>query len=186
MMSAAEALSPSCNFALMNYFELFGFPEQFRIDKEALRRRFFELSRQYHPDYFAQSGDEVQADALEKAAQLNKAYKTLGNDDERTRYLLEQKGLLQADEKYALAPDFLMEMMDLNEAVPEALADEGAKERLLEQLQTWKTNIYAPVAQTLEADSAAGLTEKELLQVKEYYYRKKYLQRLASQLGQKL
>ncbi|RYY38516.1 MAG: Fe-S protein assembly co-chaperone HscB [Chitinophagaceae bacterium] len=170
----------------MNYFELFGWTPAFAIDKNELRKRFFELSRQYHPDYFAQAGASEQADALERAAQLNKAYKVLGNDDERVRYVLELRGVLIADEKYALAPDFLMEMMDLNEALPEALADPEAKERLVTQLQNWKNDIYEPVAQILERGSEAALPEKELLQVKEYYYRKKYLQRLATALGQKL
>ncbi|GAB4091682.1 Fe-S protein assembly co-chaperone HscB [Flaviaesturariibacter terrae] len=170
----------------MNYFELFGMPVQLQIDKDTLRRRFFELSRQHHPDYFAQEGSKVQADVLERSAQLNKAYKTLGDDDERLKYLLQEKGLLQPDEKYALAPDFLMEMMELNESVAEAGADEHARLALQAQLQTWKNEIYAPVAKTMEHYQEGVTSEKELLQVKEYYYRKKYLQRLASQLGQKL
>ncbi|RYY65987.1 MAG: co-chaperone Hsc20 [Chitinophagaceae bacterium] len=170
----------------MNYFELFGLPVQFQVDKAALRKRFFELSRESHPDYFAQAGADAQADMLERSAQLNKAFKTLGDDDERLRYVLQEKGLLQPDEKYALAPEFLMEMMDLNEAVPEALGDEAARAGLLRQLQTWKTDIYAPVANTLEHYQEGVTSEEELLQVKEYYYRKKYLQRLAGQLGQKL
>ena len=170
----------------MNYFELFGIPVQLQVDKEALRRRFFELSRQYHPDYFAQAGDDAQADVLERSAQLNKAYKTLGDDDERLRYVLQEKGLLQPEEKYTLDPDFLMEMMELNEALPEALGDENARAALLRQLQTWKNEIYAPVANTVEHYQEGITSEEELLQVKEYYYRKKYLQRMAGQLGQKL
>jgi molecular chaperone HscB len=170
----------------MAYFELFGIPVTLRTDKEALRRRFFELSRQYHPDYAAQDSGEAQAESLEQSASLNKAYKTLGNEDELIRYVLTEKGLMAADEKYALAPDFLMEMMDLNEALPEALADPEEKEKLSAQLKNWQKEIYEPVADIIANYQEGVTSEKELLQVKEYYYRKKYLQRLAGQLGQKL
>lgn len=170
----------------MNYFELFGIPVQLKLDAPALRQRFFELSRQFHPDYFAQADAGAQAHALEQSALLNKAYKTLTSDDERLRYVLQEKGLLLPDEKYALDPAFLMEMMELNEALPEALGDETAKAALQRQLETWKNEIYAPVANTMEHYQEGVTSEEELLQVKEYYYRKKYLQRLAGQLGQKL
>ena len=36
----------------MNYFQLFGIPEQLKVEQSGLAAKFFELSRQYHPDYF--------------------------------------------------------------------------------------------------------------------------------------
>ncbi|TCJ19341.1 hypothetical protein EPD60_02700 [Flaviaesturariibacter flavus] len=171
---------------MLSYFELFAIPVTFRPDKAALRRRFFELSRDVHPDHFAQETEANQAEALERSAQLNKAYKTLTNEDELVRYVLLEKGLMQPEEKYALSPDFLMEMMELNEEVPDALDDEAARGRLVERLRQWKNEIYEPVENTLEHYQEGVTSEKELLQVKEFYYRKKYLQRLAGQLGQKL
>jgi molecular chaperone HscB len=170
----------------MNYFTQFGLPVQFTLDKDVLRRQFFELSRKYHPDYFAQFDEAAQAQALEDAASLNKAYKTLSNEDERIRYILEQKGLIETDEKYALAPDFLMEMLELNESIEEAKDNPVATAELVHQLQNWKKEIYEPVAEIVAHYQEGVSSEKELLQVKEYYFRKKYLQRLAGQLGQKL
>ncbi|RYZ23776.1 MAG: co-chaperone Hsc20 [Chitinophagaceae bacterium] len=171
---------------MLSYFELFGIPVTLRPDKADLRRRFFERSREAHPDHYARESDAAQAEALERSAQLNKAYKTLTDEDELARYVLQEKGLMQPEEKYALAPDFLMEMMELNEEVPDALSDAAARERLMERLRQWKNEIYAPVENTMEHYQEGVTSEKELLQVKEYYYRKKYLQRLAGQLGQKL
>jgi molecular chaperone HscB len=40
----------------MNYFELFEIPESMRIDKGSLRRKFYQLSREYHPDHTAGVG----------------------------------------------------------------------------------------------------------------------------------
>jgi molecular chaperone HscB len=169
-----------------DYFELFGLPVSLRVDKEDLRKRFIQLSRQYHPDHFAQDGADVQADILDKAALLNRAYKTLGSGDDLIRYVLAEKGLITNDEKYALSSEFLMEMMDLNEALPEALSDPAEKEKLTNQIRNWQNEIYEPVADIVANYQERVTSEEELLQVKEYYYRKKYLQRLAGQLGQKL
>ena len=72
----------------MNYFELFEIPVQLKVDKASLSGKFFELSRKYHPDYFINKGDKEQAEALERSALLNRAYKTFQNSDEIIKYTL--------------------------------------------------------------------------------------------------
>ncbi len=66
----------------MNYFELFEISVQLWVDKNSLTKKYFELSKKYHRDYFCKCRDEEQTDALEKSARLNKALKTLQNPDE--------------------------------------------------------------------------------------------------------
>ena len=102
----------------MNYFELFGLPVQLKVDKESLRKKYFELSRQSHPDYFVQTDGVEQEQVLEASALLNKAFKTFSNPDETIKYVLQQKGLLEEEEKYNLPAPFLMQMMDINETQP--------------------------------------------------------------------
>jgi molecular chaperone HscB len=170
----------------MNYFELFDIPVQFRPDKQMLRKKYLELSGRYHPDRYGSATGDEQEEVLELSAKVNKGYKTLTNDDELTRYILEEKGLLVTDEKYALAPDFLMEMMDLNETLPEAMEDEKAKSALVNRLKALKEEIYEPVKNIMENYQEGATSKEELLQIKDYYFRKKYLQRIAQQLGQKL
>ena len=46
---------------------------------------------------------------------INKGFKILKDPDKTIKYVLEIKGLLQEEEKYELPPDFLTEMMELNE-----------------------------------------------------------------------
>ena len=48
----------------MNYFELFNIPVQLKVNTALLSKKFFELSKKYHPDYFANDNEEVQAEAL--------------------------------------------------------------------------------------------------------------------------
>lgn len=164
-----------------NYFEIFGIPVQLKVDTAALSRRFFELSRQYHPDYYAQADGDAQAEALERSAELNRAWKTFSNADATIKYVLQQKGLLEEEEKYTLPPAFLMEVMEINEALMDGGAEEGG-ETLLTKIDTLEEEIYAPVKPVVENYREGITTEKELLQVKEWYYQKKYLDRIRQQL----
>jgi molecular chaperone HscB len=46
-----------------------------------------------------------------------------------------------------------------------------------------QSDIYGPVKETVEHYQDGVTTEEELLQVKEYYYKKKYLHRIQQQLN---
>jgi molecular chaperone HscB len=168
----------------MNYFELFGIPVQLKVDTTTLSKQFFALSRQYHPDYFANAGAAEQAEALDRSAQLNKAWKTFQHPDDTIRYVLQLHELIEEEEKYQLPPDFLMEVLDINEQLMDA--DEPSVYTNLQlAIDNLQSEIYAPVKQIVEDYKEGVTTEKELLQVKEYYYKKKYLERLRRELAGK-
>jgi molecular chaperone HscB len=160
----------------MNYFELFGLPIGLQVDAAKLRQAYMELQRTSHPDKFTQSSTEEQETALEKSAIANKAFTLLNNKELVLPYVLEVMGYMEADEKYALSPNFLMEMMDLNEAWMDA-DSEAAKSNVTEQVKTIQNAIYTPVKAILEGNSI-NITKEAMLQVKEYYYKKKYLDRI--------
>ena len=156
----------------MNYFELFDIPVSLKVDKSQLAKKYFELQKRYHPDFFTQADEEGQAAALEKSSSINKALKLLQNQDETIKYVLELKGLLTADEKYQLPPDFLMEMMDLNENLS---ADSTT---LIHEIET---GLYDEVKDIIECYNDS--TSHEAMQkVKAYYFKKKYVQRILERL----
>ncbi|MBI5372048.1 MAG: Fe-S protein assembly co-chaperone HscB [Sphingobacteriales bacterium] len=165
----------------MTYFELFGIPVQLKVDTVPLSGRFFALSKQYHPDFFANEDEETREEALEKSALLNKAWKTFQNPDETIRYVLRLKGLLEEEEKFQLSPDFLLEVMEINEALMEPedvnLAD------LENRINTLQSDIYEPVKEMVEHYQEAIVPKEALLQVKDYYFKKKYLDRIRRQLA---
>jgi molecular chaperone HscB len=166
----------------MTYFELFDIPVELKVNTASISKKFFELSRKYHPDYFANENEEVQAEALEKSALLNKAWKTFQNQDATMKYVLLEKGLLEEEEKYELPPDFLMEVLEINEQLMDA-DDQLAKGNLQSAIKTLQTEIYEPVEKIITNYQEGVTTEKELLQVKEYYYKKKYLDRIHQQMA---
>ncbi|MEO7394933.1 MAG: Fe-S protein assembly co-chaperone HscB [Chitinophagaceae bacterium] len=165
----------------MTYFELFDIPIQLKVNTVSLSKKFFELSKKYHPDYFTNENADIQAEVLEKSALLNKAWKTFQNPDATIKYVLQEKELLQEEEKYELPPAFLMEVMDINEGVMEA-EDAEAVTKLKSTLEKLHSEIYKPVEKIIENYQDGITTEKELFQVKEYYYKKKYLDRINHQL----
>lgn len=163
----------------MNYFELFDIPVQFVIDKKSIPKKYFELSRLYHPDLYLNAAEEEKALMLEKTTMLNKAFKTFQHSGDTLKYVLELKGLLQKDEKYQLPASFLMEVMELNEAITEG----GATEETVNRIEQLETEIYEPVKEIVEGYQEGITSEKELLQVKDYYFKKKYLDRIQQQLN---
>jgi len=169
----------------MNYFEVYDIPVQLLVDKTVFKKKYFELSRRYHPDYFVQQEAATQQQALEQSALINKAYKTFSSRDETIKYVLELKGLLTENEKYDLPPDFLMEMLELNESLAEAQFDPAARAAVLQKVLQTEDELYQPVKGIIENYREGVTTTAELRQVKDYYFKKKYLERLKQQLAEK-
>jgi molecular chaperone HscB len=161
----------------MNYFELFEIPVSLKVDKASLSKKYFELQKKYHPDFYTQSDEDEKFDALEKSSLINKALKTLQNEDETIKYVLQQKQLLEEEEKYTLPPDFLMEMLELNEAVME----EGPA-AVTQKIEAVEATLYEEVKAIIDNYKDGITTNEELLQVKEYYYKKKYLHRILDRI----
>lgn len=172
----------------MNYFELFELPVQLKLDKNEVRKKYLELSKKNHPDFFATAGSENQQTAIEMSALINNALKTLSNGDDTIRYVLQLKGLLEDEEKYSLTPDFLMQMMEVNEELAELKddSDPDLRSRLQQQLNELIKEIYEPVVHIIENYQEGVTSEEELLLVKDYYFKKKYINRLSQQFGEML
>ena len=157
----------------MNYFELFDLPLSLTVDKSKLAKKYFELQKKFHPDFYIQADETEQEGALEKSSAVNKALKILQNKESTIKYVLQLKGLLEEEEKYQLPSDFLMEMMELNEN----LSDDSAT-----AITAFENDIYAGVKHIIEGYDDASVTTADLLKVKEYYFKKKYLQRILDRL----
>jgi molecular chaperone HscB len=166
----------------MNYFELFEIPVQLRVNTSELSQKFFALSRKYHPDFFIGEPEDVQVEMLEKSSLLNRAWKTFKDPDATLRYVLQLNGLVEEEEKYTLPPDFLMEVMDLNEQLMDA-EDIASKKDILPALSRLQEEIYEPVKDIIENQAGDTVPEADLLKVKAYYFKKKYLDRMREQLG---
>lgn len=170
----------------MNYFELFEIPVSIRPDKDLIKNKFYQLSRQYHPDRFANASEDEQAEALERSSMINKVWKVFQNEDETIRYVLSLHDLIEEEEKYELSQDFLMEVMEINEELME-LEDVSTSGQHLDNIQSKLeqliTETYNHVAEIVENYQETTVSKEKLLQLKDYYYRKKYLQRILDKIA---
>lgn len=75
-----------------NYSTLFGFDGRPAIDEAGLQKRYYELSRQLHPDRFQTGSPAEQRASLQATALLNAAFTTLKDVESRGRWWLERTG----------------------------------------------------------------------------------------------
>lgn len=118
-----------------DYFEALGVPPAFNLDLTLLEKKFYERSRQLHPDRFANKPAAEQQRALDAAADLNDAYRTLRDPIKRAEYMLERQGLQRSQ---SAPPELLEEVFELNmllESAPDRAELEAARARF-ESLQS--------------------------------------------------
>jgi molecular chaperone HscB len=103
-----------------NFFQFFGLEQKLGVDLEALQKRFYELSRQWHPDRFGRKSPAEQAEALEATAILNDGYRTLKDPVKRAEYLLKEEGFPIGEQRSKdVPPELLEEVFELNMALEE-------------------------------------------------------------------
>ena len=166
----------------MNYFELYDLQPSFQIDNALVKKKFYELSKRYHPDFYVNESDEKQAEILELSTLNNKAYQVLSDPLKRIEYILSLNNMLAEGDKYVLPQDFLMDMMDVNEALMEMEFDHDAIRLadLSQQIDEREMGLFDELKQyTDEFDQKCGKgAESILLKVKDIWYRQKYLMRI--------
>jgi len=168
---------------MINYFDFYTIPQSFNPDAAQLKKKFYELSKQYHPDFYANEDEAKQQEILELSTLNNKAYQTLSDPNKRLEYILRLHDLVSEGTKPQLPSDFLMEMMDINERIMEVedaielghitgevLAIEGD---MNEELNTFTADYE-------QLDDIAK--ESRLNEIANVYYRQKYLLRIKESL----
>jgi molecular chaperone HscB len=171
----------------MNYFELYQLPVTFEVNTESVKRKFYELSKKYHPDYYINEPKAKQDEILELSTLNNRAYHILSHPLRRIEYVLKLHDLIIEGDKYQLPQDFLMEMMDINEALMELQFDTDYV--LLEKVKSQVDQIEAGLFDELYRHTKAFDANPEgdngsiLLQIRDIWYRQKYLLRIRESLN---
>ena len=109
------------------------------LDEVALQKRFYELSRQWHPDRFTRKSIEEQNEALEATSLLNDGYRTLRDPVKRAEYVLTEEGFPIGEQgSKDVPPELLEEVFEWNMALEEM---RGGDESVGPQLETAKANF---------------------------------------------
>ncbi|MCO4294204.1 Fe-S protein assembly co-chaperone HscB [Solitalea sp. MAHUQ-68] len=170
----------------MNYFQFYDIPVSFNPDESLLKKKFYALSKQYHPDFYVNESEEKQTEVLELSTLNNNAFKVLSNPVKRLEYVLELNGLIIEGEKNQLPQAFLMEMMDINEQLMELEFDEDEQRltEINEQVSGLENNLTTELDKLTEGFDAHSEEQQKniLLKIKDNYYKSKYLLRIKEKL----
>jgi molecular chaperone HscB len=175
-----------------DYFAVLGVPRTWHLDHNLLAARHLALSRELHPDRFAQATPRERILSLERTTAVNDAYRTLRDPIRRAEYILRQHGIGHADQDIARGlkaaatdPEFLAEIMEIRERMMDA-GLEGGRGRDAPEAQSIRaaaeTNIAAldqAIAEhfrTFEslADREGDEARQVLLEVDGYLARRRY------------
>ena len=162
----------------MNHFEFLDMPFSLEIDEARLRKSYFKNSRKYHPDHQGELEPEA-AERIMALSTLNtKAYDVLGDFDQRLKYIIKT---LDGGEirKQNLSPEFLMEMMAINEAVSDMMESEKAD--MKQQILTRDRMAYEGLGDVRTMDLSKA-TNEDTDRIRAYYFERKYLLRIIENL----
>lgn len=160
-----------------NHFELFGLPVRFTVDVEQLAERYRDLQRTVHPDRYANATDQERRLSVQRAAQINEAFQALRDPLVRARYFLELHGVQVDNERdTAMDPGFLMEQMELREALSE-VREHADPQGELARLFTSVNVRIREITGLLEKD-LARVTPEALRQARDNVRKLQFLSRL--------
>lgn len=124
-----------------NYFVLFGLSEQYQQCPKKIKEGYIKLQQEVHPDRFTQDTDHAMRLAVDFAAQVNQAYRTLLDPVLRAIYILKLNNVEWKDEaSIALPTTFLIEQMELREVLASLKAEPNDL-----QLENIKKTIQANI-----------------------------------------
>jgi molecular chaperone HscB len=149
---------------VQNHFELFGLSPAFGVETEVLERSYREIQARVHPDRFAHAGAAERRASLQWTTRVNEAYRTLKDPVQRAKHLLELQGVDVAFEtNTAMPPDFLMQQMELREALEEA-KDASRLDALRTELRRSRAALETEIEEAIDRKkdyaAAAGLVRK--------------------------
>jgi molecular chaperone HscB len=180
---------------MSDFFSVFGLERRLAIDVAALQRRFYELSRRWHPDFHQAAPPDEQARVLEESARVNAAYRALRDPLTRVEYLIRLEEGRETKEgavvKPKAPPELLAEMFEIQEALEEARAgalDEATRASLTAQREALRARmaeterrVAGPLSQAWDA-AAAGERAAALAALKEALATRAYLRTVIDDL----
>jgi len=166
---APAALSPPTPVTTRapDHFALFGIEPRFAVDADALERAYRRVQEQVHPDRFAAGSAAERRVAMQWATRANEAFQTLRSPLKRAAYLCERHGApIAAESNTAMAPEFLMQQLELREALQAARSDRepASLARLREEVDRLREETIAALSEALDGlhdyPRAAGLVRQ--------------------------
>lgn len=169
------------------FYEFFGIDRKLDLDESALQKRFYDLSREWHPDRFSRKSPEESARAMENTAIINDGYRTLRDPVKRAEYLLTEEGFPIGEQRSKdVPPELLEEVFDLNMALEEMRGGdesarpqlEEAKSKFVEMRREIDGQMKSLFSKYDAAESASETAKQALHEIRGVLNKRRYIENL--------
>lgn len=173
-----------------DYYGFLGIDRKLAIDPAELQKRFYALSRQLHPDRFAQKPAAERLQAEESTALLNDAFRVLKDPLSRAEYILKLEGLDIGEQRTKdVPPELLEEVFELNMALEELRSGdeeargqlEDARRKFLEMREQIDSELMG-LFERYDAASDPGV----LTEIRGVLNRRRYIRNLVNEVEKEL
>lgn len=175
---------------MTDYYQLFGIPRRLNLSLDSLEKRYYDLSRELHPDRFMRKPEEERQRALDMSSALNDARRTLKDPIKRAQYLLKLEGFDIGEQgSKDVPPELLEEVFELNMALEEMRGGDDSARPQLEQAENNFSAMMNEVEQQLQVlfEKYDSAPKRETLgEIRGVLNRRKYIQNLLNEVHSEL
>eukprot|EP00210_Caulerpa_lentillifera_P005282 g5046.t1 len=161
----------------IDFFTIFNMSPTFEVQISELENTYRKHQMLLHPDKFASKDHKEQDLASKHAMRINKAYQKLKNPLDRAKYLLKLRGFVFDRDQTISDPEFLSEMMELQETVVE-MKEKEELQALLDQVDIRRQGLLNSVSN--------AFTLNDLSMASELVTELSYLERVREQIRDKM
>lgn len=168
----------------MDPFAVLGLPHQFDLGRKEIESRYRSLQRELHPDRHTKEAAPERRIALLKAMEVNEAYRIVREDVSRGEALMSHHARSRNIGSGESDPEFLMEIMELREALGDAKAGrDGDKVRVLaKSVRVSQRLTRDMVASDFSKLGAGEATDVSLMPVRHGLEKLKYYKRFLDEV----
>jgi molecular chaperone HscB len=170
----------------MDFYEALGLDPKLSLDPDDLKKRFYERSRQWHPDRFSRASQQDQQYALDMTALLNDAFRTLRNPITRAEYFLKERGIELSKDA---PPELLEEVFELNMALEELRGGDDSARSQLGEAQSRFAAMREEIDHALDRSFTkhdAAPSDAELDEIRSALNRRRYISNLVKEVEKEL
>lgn len=158
----------------VTYFDIIGIPKSYDVTVAEIQRKYKELQKLLHPDKFSNKSEKEKQLSENLSSLVNVAYTTLLNPLQRGLYMLELNNVTISEDTDDKDPEFLMEIMERNEEIENALSDHTKIKKLAKENDQ--------ILNSMSLDIAEAFREKDMKKAKAQLIRMKYYNSINSRL----
>ncbi|XP_029680160.1 iron-sulfur cluster co-chaperone protein HscB [Formica exsecta] len=166
----------------LDYFDIIGIKKNYNVVNEEIHKKYTELQKMLHPDKFGNKSEKERQISENISSLINKAYSTLVHPLKRGLYMLQLKGISIPEATTNLNPEFLMEIMERNEEIENAMEDKDKIIKLAKESKKMLDTLSKQVAEAFNKEDIETAT-KILIKMKYYNTIDDRLKRLKHDLG---